>query len=392
MSRKQPEIKVIYPDASAAAMLLTDAMIRRSTGKRIVETNSEEKEYTGEVLFGGVLSTKTDTSVELTLRLNPDAMDYALTMLVAKNLTEEEKRAIRMETDSMEIVDLLSPAQAAADASTCTKEVRSASRADNAIDVPMLAAPATEQIKPAGAPGKDYSDIERLILNCLNDHLPDADYLTKTGIMHDMTRRLKLNIELRTKQHKAGLLSSVTLRMILHDMVDALGGSYAPGVVVSHIDAAVEEIDRECRSIELEDYEVTNAITAQLGLAIRYILALNDSKKDKRIHALFVLGQKIEEWYDHDVNINSYDIERAVDKADVMFDKTPPSSADPIDMLNEIRKYLEDGDPTWDDVEKEAQSLGKDKADKDDKAETEQDGEIEPGLLNDIDTEGEDHG
>lgn len=113
MSKRQPEIRIVYPDASAAAMLLTEAMIKRSTGKRVVETNSAEKEYTGEQLFGGMLDCSTDTSVELTLRLNPDAMDYALAMLIAKNLTEEERRAIRTETDSMEVVNLLSPAQAA---------------------------------------------------------------------------------------------------------------------------------------------------------------------------------------------------------------------------------------------------------------------------------------
>ena len=143
MSRKQPEIKVIYPDASTTAMLLTEAMIKRSSGKRVVETNSEEREYTGQELFSRTLACKTDTSVELTLRLNPDAMDYALTTLIAKNLTEEERRAIRMETDSMELLDLLSPhAGEAAGASTCTDEgkpstaeVRSAPLADEAIEV-----------------------------------------------------------------------------------------------------------------------------------------------------------------------------------------------------------------------------------------------------------------
>jgi hypothetical protein len=48
-------------------------------------------------------------------------------------------------------------------------------------------------------------------------------------------------------------------------------------------------------------------------------------------------------------------------------------------------------EPSWDDAKKEAQSLGKDKADKADKTEAEQDGEIDAGLLNDIETEGEIH-
>lgn len=139
--RNNPEIKIVYPDASPAAMLLTEAMIKRSSGKRVVETNSEEKEYTGQELFAGALACKTDTSVELTLRLNPDAMDYALTTLIAKNLTEDERRAVRAATDSMEVEDLLSPyAGEAAGASTCTEEVRSASRADKAETCLWMAA------------------------------------------------------------------------------------------------------------------------------------------------------------------------------------------------------------------------------------------------------------
>lgn len=130
MRKYNPEIRIVYPEASEAALLLTEAMIRRSSGKRTVETESEEKEYNGEALFGNALACRTSTGVDLTLRLNPDAMDYALTTLIAKNLTEEEKRQIRMETDSMEIVDLLSPAQAAeAAGGACTAEVASACRA-----------------------------------------------------------------------------------------------------------------------------------------------------------------------------------------------------------------------------------------------------------------------
>ena len=109
MSKRQPEIKITYPDASDAAMLLTEAMIKRSSGRRVVETESTEREHTGQELFAGALACKTDTSVELTLRLNPDAMDYALATLIARNLTEEERQAIRRATDSMEVDALLGP-------------------------------------------------------------------------------------------------------------------------------------------------------------------------------------------------------------------------------------------------------------------------------------------
>lgn len=129
--RGKPYIKIIYPEASEAAMLLTEAMIRRSSGKRIVETTSEERESSGDLLFADACGHNTDTSVELQLNLAPEAMDFALATLIGRNLTEEEKRAVRMATDSTEVVDLLSPAQAAeaAGASTCTEAVGSACRA-----------------------------------------------------------------------------------------------------------------------------------------------------------------------------------------------------------------------------------------------------------------------
>ena len=196
MSRKQPEIKVIYPDASPAAMLLTDAMIRRSTGKRVVETNSEEKEYTGEMLFGGVLSTKTDTSVELTLRLNPDAMDYALTTLIAKNLTEEEKRAIRMETDSMEIVDLLSPAQAAeAAGGACTADVGSASRA--ADEAPTQSGEPEKQIEI----GKISEKALRNIINDMIERM-EKGHGTFDAVNHAIWEIKQITDEVPTKQIK----------------------------------------------------------------------------------------------------------------------------------------------------------------------------------------------
>lgn len=365
---KQPQIRIVYPNASAAAMLLTDAMIKRTSGKRVVTTDSEEREYTGEALFGALLACKMDTSVELTLNLNPDAMDYALTTLIAKNLTEDEKRQVRMETDSMEIMDLLSTAQAAADASTCTEEVRSASRADDAIEVPPLEAPADKA---------ERGDIERIILECLNDHLPDADYLTKTGIMSDLARRLNLHIELQTKKHKLGWLSSVDLRMILHNLVEELGGSCAPGVVVSHIDAAVEEIDRESRSIEIEEEEDMTAYTAGIGFAIYCMTLLKDSKKDKTIHALYLLGKYLEEYIKQDLILEGYQIEKAFDEAGTLIDEVPLASADIMGLVGEVRKYIAG--------EKES-GLHVPSVNEEGEA---TDGEFDPGLLNDIDDDGE---
>ena len=95
MSRK-PTIKLSYPDASTLAMQLTDAMIRRAPGKRVLETTSEDKAGDGEgSLLDGLNSVRTSTGVEMTLTLEPNSMDYALEQLIRPNLTEEEKRYIR---------------------------------------------------------------------------------------------------------------------------------------------------------------------------------------------------------------------------------------------------------------------------------------------------------
>lgn len=100
MSRK-PTIKLSYPDASTLAMQLTDAMIRRAPGKRVLETTSEDKSGDGEgSLLDNLNSVRTSTGVEMTLTLEPSSMDYALQQLIRPNLTEEEKKSIFGETEN----------------------------------------------------------------------------------------------------------------------------------------------------------------------------------------------------------------------------------------------------------------------------------------------------
>ena len=325
MSRKQPEIKVIYPDASAAAMLLTDAMIRRSTGKRVVETNSEEKEYTGEQLFGGVLSTKTDTSVELTLRLNPDAMDYALTMLVAKNLTEEEKRAIRMETDSMEIVDLLSPRAGEAGADTCTEEVRSASRADEAIDVPLLEA-------------------------------PDED-----------------------NQIEIGKISEKVLRNIINDMLERMEKGHGTFDAINH---AVWEIKRITDEVPTEQIKLAESWVPQKIAAV--LQAAGCSKKSKTLDP-FARGliADLEKINKEDEYYISLSVLVALVKKMAEF-----KGNDPFALYSVFGGDTASWEEIEQEARKIGQHKT-DKADKADKAEAEQDGEIDAGLLDDIETETE---
>lgn len=106
---KKPYIKIVYPDASPIAMLLTEAMVHRASGRRVVETESAEREHAGQDLFAGTLCCVTETSVELTLNLAPEAMDFALATLIARNLTQPERDQAIAASDSLELDALFSP-------------------------------------------------------------------------------------------------------------------------------------------------------------------------------------------------------------------------------------------------------------------------------------------
>lgn len=92
---KKPTIKISYPDASDVAMQLTEAMVRRAPGRRVVETTSEDSASpAGGELFADFDACSTSTSVDLTLTLNSASMDYALETLIRPNLTADERKRI----------------------------------------------------------------------------------------------------------------------------------------------------------------------------------------------------------------------------------------------------------------------------------------------------------
>lgn len=92
---KKPYIKIVYPEASEKALQLTEAMVKRAPGKRVVETESEDPIFPdGGELFSGFIRCKTQTSVDLTLTLNSASMDYALETLIRPNLTADERKRI----------------------------------------------------------------------------------------------------------------------------------------------------------------------------------------------------------------------------------------------------------------------------------------------------------
>ena len=285
MFKRQPEIRVVYPDASAAAMLLTEAMIKRSSGKRIVETESTEKEYTGEQLFAGALACKTDTYVELTLRLNPDAMDYALTTLIAKNLTDDERLAIRRATDSMELDTLLSPAQAA-------EAPGQALDGGSSTDVPSA----------------------------------EQESATQGGEQNDTAED---------------------------------GFSYKTYALFGLILATIELLKPTKRE------SPANTLLHYLYLAKQHL-----EKNKNEIEAYFLDALHIG-W------TRAYTLPQNIETAGGLVDNV-------TEKLYDKDRINPDADPTWDDVEKEAQSMGQHKTDVADTTD-EAESDIEPGLLNDID-------
>ena len=279
MSRK-PYIKIVYPDASSVAMLLTEAMVRRASGKRVVETESTERESTGQELFSGTLACITETSVELTLNLNSDAMDYALAQLIAKNLTQSEREQAMAASDSLELDKLLSPAQAAeAAGGACTAEVGSAERA--ADGAPTQSGEQKDIEKPASG---DY------VALCLASALIAA---LKCGYK-------KKNV----------------------------------GEMKSFVDDIIEDI-------------------------------LIGNPNDL-----------------NEIEIPGHLLKTYLERKDTI------CLPDDLDDLPGVIKNVKT--PSWEDVEAEARTIGQNKTNKSDKTD-EADGEIDAGLLNDIDTEGEDH-
>ena len=104
---KKPTLTIKYPEASEKALKLTEAMVKRSPGKRVVETESEDPIFPdGGDLFSSFIRCKTSTGVDLTLTLNPASMDYALETLIRPNLNAEERKRILGESEDEDQAEL----------------------------------------------------------------------------------------------------------------------------------------------------------------------------------------------------------------------------------------------------------------------------------------------
>jgi len=265
---KKPTITIRYPEASEKALKLTEAMVKRSPGKRVVETESEDPIFPdGGDLFSSFIRCKTQTGVDLTLTLNPSSMDFALETLIRPNLNADERKQILGEDTA-----------------------------------------SSEEALPGFAPAEDQQNGTQ---------------------------------------------------------------------------AATQSGEQETPAFYYQIY-------AEIGLILATLEWVPRNKKNpSTINFLKDLAEITKKHLKRNRDEGEEDFFLAKEIADSMLRETPPTAADPEKMLTDLTGILYDKDhgikkqePSWDDVEKEAQTIGQ----KSEPAgEDDQDSDIEPGLLNDLD-------
>ena len=284
---KKPTLTIRYPEASEKALKLTEAMVKRSPGKRTVETESEDPIFPdGGDLFSSFIRCKTSTGVDLTLTLNPASMDFALETLIRPNLNAEERRRILGESEDEEQAELgldggAHAAQAPGQDKSCTADVHSAS-------------------------------------------LADGEAATQSG-----------------RQETPAF-------------------SYQTYAEIGLILAALEWVPRNKKSAS-----TINFLKDLAEITKKHLKRNRDEGEED-----FFLAKEI---------------------ADSMLRETPPTAADPEKMITDLTEILyndehgiEKKEPSRDDVEKAAQTIGQ-KSEPASEPAGEADSDIEPGLLNDLD-------
>jgi hypothetical protein len=326
MSRK-PYIKIVYPDASGVAMMLTEAMIRRTSGKRVVETTSTDKcEDDAGTLFSGVDACRTETSVELTLNLIPAAMDYALETLIRPNLTADKRKRILGDDASGD--NLFSRAQAA-------QAPGQALDGDSSADVPSA----------------------------------EQEAATQSGEQEE-----KIEI---------GKMEAVDLRRIITDMQDDMVNHRG-----DHIEIAHRTFDAICEAAHMtkhdfavdtgEDEEESDTwLTAMLATLIHLASNSKASKKNRARDIAFDFLSREEIGIPDSAWTTCAAIDKALEEAYKIagaINKADPGQADADELFDRL---LHEMDP---DEYPMKENVQLDKADETDKTD-----EIEPGLLNDLD-------
>ena len=325
MSRK-PTIKISYPDASDVAMKLTEAMVRRAPGRRVVETTSEDSASpAGGELFADFDACSTSTSVDLTLTLNSASMDYALETLIRPNLTADERKRILGEDAEQTELALTPGEQKKIDASAEQLADELIIEPEKKIDVGKIA----------------DADLRIILAD-----LVDAAQGYVQGGQDAWEKHIENAIETAIKEidHRAGVID-------------------------------LDETYNEERDYSYKTY-------ALIGLILTKIEMLKATKNPSPQNTLVLLGLDLK---DH-LKRFEHDPEGAfLDAYQVAYPRRNVYPATPTEeeiMVDDLTKFLYKHDPvrsagdypSWDDVEAEARSMGK-----------KQDQDIEPGLLNDLD-------
>ena len=334
MSRK-PTIKISYPDASDVAMKLTEAMVRRAPGRRVVETTSEDSASpAGGELFADFDACSTSTSVDLTLTLNSASMDYALETLIRPNLTADERKRILGEDAEQTELALTPSEQKKIDASAEQLANELIIEPEKKIEI-----------------GKITDADLRIILA----DLVDAAQGYVQGGQDAWGKHIENAIETAIKEidYRAGVIEEENPVLIQEDttLLDMLS------VLI-------------CGAMRVNNKRITELKIYATNVAHYLNDGLPDDKNVFVVAARNLASALFSVQHDFTEDAN-----RTLD-AELLVRKNK--------RIDEETEAQSNKKPSWDDVEAEARQIGQHKTN-----ETNETDDIEPGLLNDI-NDGED--
>ena len=356
---KKPTLTIRYPEASEKALKLTEAMVKRSPGKRTVETESEDPIFPdGGDLFSSFIRCKTQTGVDLTLTLNPASMDYALETLIRPNLNAEERRRILGESEDEEQAEL--GLDGGAQAAQAPGQALDGS---SSPDVPSAEREAATQSGEQALILK--KDIEAIIVNSLQDNLPNLKHSSRIVIADDLARRLKLHTQIECDPNRG--YDRNCIEIAIATLICAAGNNdWSRDDLAEWADHIIDMLNPSGRlCISNPSYLATKDISMYTAKA-EIQLGLKDITTAKR------LSEELEQ--------EAYQERTQKDQEESQ--ETKCQDAKP----SKAKRKKKTKEQSWDDVEKEARTIGqKPEPTSEPAGEADQNSDIEPGLLNDLD-------
>ena len=358
MSRK-PTIIIRYPEASSKALQLTEAMVKCAPGKRVVETESEDPIFPdGGELFSSFIRCKTQTGVELTLTLNRSSMDYALETLIRPNLTADERKEILGEDVEPEQAELPISAQAAEAPGQALDGGSSSDMPSDEREAETQSGEQEKQIEIGKISEKELRDI-------INDMLDDMEKGFGTfdaigSAIYKIKEATQSSEIIPTHQ-----LYEVDLRRIISTAMD--DWKAGRGDCFGILNTAILDIKKLAGEIRMQESELEAAqdfdMTAQLALTLALTSHLKHKKmRDqlKKVTDELILDLGDTGYISTKELRNAYLI--TVQKDLELEDKEPDEIVSDILAEDWSKGELIDEEPSqepsWDDVEKEAQTIG----------------------------------